>query len=331
MNKKITFIGSGAWASGLASVLSYNRNKVTLWGIDKNEIEDINKGINSKYFGTLKFNNPENIKATIDLDEALTDFDYIVIAVPSAVISSVLNKIKEKTNNKKINLINVAKGIDSKTHKFFSEIITETLGKSLENYCTLIGPSFASEVFKNILTMVNIVGPNKDYLNEISALFNNDFFRAIVNDNERGCELFACLKNVLAIGAGMINYMHPYKNTQAALISIGIKEIHTIYKKEFPNSPDNLGFELAGIGDIFLTCSSEKSRNFTFGYEIAQKGLKQTLLNNKKTIEGYHNAKILDDILKHKPEINVPFLKSIISVLFYNKEPQQLLDFVQKY
>ncbi|WP_027334589.1 NAD(P)H-dependent glycerol-3-phosphate dehydrogenase [Mycoplasmopsis felifaucium] len=331
MNKKITFIGTGAWASALASVLSKNNNLVTLWGIDSREIEDINKGINSKYFEDIKFNNPLNVNATLDLEKALSDFDYVVLAVPSNAICSVLEKIKSVIGSKKINIINVAKGIDSVTSKFFSDVIDEQFGEHINNYCTLIGPSFAVEVFRNYLTMVNIVGPNVSYLKEVSSLFNCDTFRAVINEDEKGSELFASLKNVLAIGIGMINYMMPYQNPQAALLSIGVKEIHTIYKKMYPNGNDQLGFELAGIGDIFLTCSSPKSRNFSFGYEVAKNGLLATLEKNKKTIEGYHNAKILKSILDSHKDINVPFLNSIIEVLYENKNPSNLIDFVAEY
>lgn len=331
MNKKITFIGSGAWASALASVLSKNNNSVTLWGIDHDEINDINKGLNSKYFKDAKFNNPQNIKATLSLNEALSDFDYLVLAVPSGAIVSVLSQIKEIIKDKKINIINVAKGIESQSKKFFSEILMSKFSGNIKNYCTLIGPSFAVEVFHNCLTMVNIVGPNTKYLHEVAHIFNNDTFGAVINEDEQGSELFASLKNVLAIGIGMINYMMPYQNSQAALLSIGVKEIDQIYKTMFPKGSDKLGFELAGIGDIFLTCSSPKSRNFSFGYEVAKEGLENTLKKNKKTIEGFHNAKILEDILTQYPSLHVPFLRSIIDVLYHQKQPKQLLDFISSY
>ncbi|WP_029513294.1 NAD(P)H-dependent glycerol-3-phosphate dehydrogenase [Mycoplasmopsis primatum] len=331
MKKHITFIGSGAWASGLASVLSYNNHQVTLWGIDDKEVNDINHGINSKYFGDQKFNNPQNIRATKDLKQALEHFDFLVLAVPSNAIISVLKQIKDIIGNRKIKIINVAKGIDSKSKKFFSSVINDEFRENIEDYCTIIGPSFAVEVFANKLTMINIVGPNLDYLMDVTKIFNNDYFRLVLNPNETGSELYAALKNVLAIGIGMINYMMPFQNPQAALLSIGVKEIHKIYQKFMPHGSYKIGFELAGIGDIFLTCSSLKSRNFQFGYEVAKNGLKNVLANNQKTVEGYHNAKILEEILLTMKDIKTPFLWSIIDVLYHEKEPKKLLDFINTY
>ncbi|MBZ4212793.1 NAD(P)-binding domain-containing protein [Mycoplasma sp. U97] len=330
MIKKITFIGSGSWGSALANVLSSNNHKVTLWGIDKSEIEDINSGINSKYFGNKKFDNEKNIKATIDLSEALSDFDYLVLSVPSAAILPVLKQIKEIIKDKKIKLINVAKGIESKSKKFFSNVLKDEFGDNIENYCTIIGPSFATEVFDKCLTMVNIVGPNKKFLREVSSVFNNDYFRTITNIDEKGSELFAAIKNVLAIGIGIISSIYTSENTQAALLAIGIKEIHNVYKKIEPKGRDNLGFELAGVGDIFLTCSSPKSRNFKFGQDIAELGFKKAFEKNLKTVEGYFAAKILEEII-HDLQIDVPFLKSIIDVMYHDKKVENLLDFISSY
>ncbi|UUD35499.1 NAD(P)-binding domain-containing protein [Mycoplasmopsis caviae] len=329
--KKVTIIGTGAWASALATVLTKNNNKVLMWGIDQFEVDSINKGKNPKYFSNTLFNNAFNVKATLDLKEALCDFDYLLLAVPSSAIVSVLNQIKKIIGKKKINVINVAKGIDDESKQFFSEVLVNQFSDNLKNYCTLIGPSFATEVFENVLTMINVVGPKVSYLKEMLKLFNNDTFRLVLNENEHGSELFAALKNVLAIGIGMLDYSLPYRNTMAALLSIGVKEIHMVYKAIFPNSNDNMGFELAGIGDIFLTCSSPKSRNFSFGRQVAEFGLEATLKVNNKTIEGYHAAKILDKILRKNKDLKTVFLRSIIDILHRGKKPELLLDFVKTY
>ncbi|MGN3900830.1 NAD(P)H-dependent glycerol-3-phosphate dehydrogenase [Mycoplasmopsis bovis] len=331
MTKKITIIGTGAWASGLASVLSYNNHKIKMWGIDQKEISDINSGINSKYFGNRRFNNPENIKATLDLKDALSELDFMILAVPSSAIDSVLGKIEDVLGTQKIKVINVAKGIDSKTKKFFSDVLVEKFSSNIEQYCSILGPSFATEVFENALTMINVVGPNEQFLTEVSQTFNNKYFRLVVNSDEKGSELFAALKNVLAIGIGAITYMHPYKNTESALLAAGAKEIYQIYKELLKTSNNELPLELSAIGDIFLTCSSLKSRNFLFGTQIAEKGLKTVLEENTKTVEGYHNAKILEEILNDNQSINAPFLRSIIDVLYHNKDVHKLTDFIEKY
>ncbi|WP_406615414.1 NAD(P)H-dependent glycerol-3-phosphate dehydrogenase [Mycoplasmopsis hyopharyngis] len=334
--KTIAILGTGAWGSALANVLSKNNYKVIMWGINQSEIDDINMGKNTRYFEDTNFINHRNISATNNLEQVISQTNDILLAVPSSAVVEVLNLVKNLVpNNKKINIINVAKGIEAKSKKFFSDIIKDELQEKLDNYCTLIGPSFAIEVFHNKLTMINVVGPNKKFLERICSIFNNDTFRLVITNNEKGAELFAALKNVLALGIGIVSYFFPFSNTIAASLSIGVKEIAFLYKNIFhkeKNDADNIGFQLAGIGDIFLTCSSTKSRNYTFGLQVAEKGLTKALQDNKNTVEGYHAAQIINEIIQaNNLAKEMPFINSIIEILYRNKDANLILDFTKEY
>ncbi|MCS4536942.1 NAD(P)-binding domain-containing protein [Mycoplasma sp. CSL7475-4] len=328
--RKITFIGTGAWASGLATVLSKNNHKFIMWGIDNSEIEDINRGFNTKYFGNLKFNNPQNIIATDDLNYALKDSDLIILAIPTPAIATVVLKIKQILGDRKVDVINVSKGIDFNSKKFISNLIRDEFGNNLNNVASLIGPSFATEVFQNHLTMINVVGTNVDFLHEIEELFNNDTFKLKINTDEQGSEVFSALKNVLAIGIGIASYMHAPKNLAPALISQGLMEIHSVAKKMFPQTKDTTGYELAAVGDIVLTCLNTTSRNYSFGLSVGEHGVSESLKLNKKTVEGYNTAVILNNMQELLADLDIPFLKSIIDVLLNNKNKDKLLDFYWK-
>ena len=90
--KKITFIGSGAWASALGNVVADNGYDVCIYGIAEDEINDINNNhMNRKYCGKVILNT--NITATLDLSYGVKDADIIVIAVPSSVIEGVISNI----------------------------------------------------------------------------------------------------------------------------------------------------------------------------------------------------------------------------------------------
>ncbi|TQC53965.1 glycerol-3-phosphate dehydrogenase [Mycoplasmopsis mucosicanis] len=324
---KIAFIGTGAWASALATVLSKNNHQVCLWGIDETEINDINKGYNSKYFGKTKFNNPQLVHATNDLKLALNDAETIVLAVPTPVITSVLHKIKETLGERSVNVINVSKGIDKESKQFFSKIISEIMSKNLKNICSLIGPSFAIEVFNNHLTLINAVGKNTQFLDSITKLFNNDTFKLITNNDEDGSEVYSALKNVLAIGIGIASALYPAKNLAPALISIGLKEIKDIALTIYPQSNPLSGYELSAIGDIVLTCLNTTSRNYSFGLQVASVGVVEALSLNTKTVEGYNTAKILIDIFEKYPLLNTPLLKNIVNVLDLKIHQNDLLSF----
>ncbi|WAM01823.1 hypothetical protein ONA02_04060 [Mycoplasmopsis felis] len=89
-------------------------------------------------------------------------------------------------------------------------------------------------------------------------------------------------------------------------------------------------YHIKCIGDVYLTCTSVKSRNFTLGIQIYENGVDKALENSGSTVEGYHTAKTLEKMIKEKEINNIPFLKSILDVLFNSKKPVNLLDFMNE-
>ncbi|MGZ9762636.1 NAD(P)H-dependent glycerol-3-phosphate dehydrogenase [Mycoplasma sp. 394] len=324
---KFGFIGTGAWGSALANVLSENGHNVIMYGIDKVEVDDINNGYNQKYFWSLPFYAPDKIKATLDFDEVVLNSENIVLAVPANTLKGILKQMHHSLKNRKVNIINLSKGIESVSEMFFSDFIQHRFKRNLKNLVSLVGPSFAIEVFQKEVTIINILGTNSDYCQEIMSYFNNRYFQLRHQKNVLGSELFSALKNVLAIGLGILSNHTNSNNTVAAIITIGVNEILDIYKVISGNDDVKMGFDFAGIGDVFLTCNSSKSRNYMFGNQISEFGISKALENNSKTIEGYQTAKILAKMLKEK-QIETKLFQSIIDILFNKKEPILLTDFL---
>ncbi|UWV84356.1 NAD(P)H-dependent glycerol-3-phosphate dehydrogenase [Mycoplasmopsis felis] len=327
---KFGFIGTGSYGSALANVLSENGHNVALYGINEYEINDINTGYNQRYFGSIPFYKKENIYATDNLEEVVLSSEHIVLAIPSTAMRETLKKIKEILNSKKINIINLSKGIEYQSGMFFSDFIKWKFNKNIKNLATLTGPSFASEVFQRENTIINVVSENEEYNELLVSLFTNKYFKLIPETNVLGSEIFGAIKNVLAIGIGMWNATNTSKNTLSALLTMGINEINHIYKHL--SNKENVDFSLSysRIGDVYLTCTSVKSRNFTLGIQIYENGVDKALENSGSTVEGYHTAKTLEKMIKEKEINNIPFLKSILDVLFNSKKPVNLLDFMNE-
>ena len=197
---KVGFIGSGAWATALANVVTDNGHEAIVYGISKEEIDDINKHHrNSKYFSKVSLN--KNIKGTMFIEDAVEDSDIIVIAVPSSQIRNVLAKIKNYIINNPI-ILNVSKGFDSSTHKRLSEVIKENLDDSLiKGVVTLIWPSYAEEVVVRFYTAISAVSSSMECASIIQNVFSNKYFRVYTNDDEIGAEVGA-VGGELNVGTG---------------------------------------------------------------------------------------------------------------------------------
>lgn len=319
---KICFLGSGAWATALANVVSDNNHEVVIYGIMKDEVNDINNNHqNSKYFNDVAIN--EKITATLDINEAIKDSDVIVIAVPSSQIRNVLSKIENIINSKPI-ILNVSKGFDSLTHKRISEVIKESINPNIiKGVVTLIGPSYAEEVVVRYYTAISAVSSSKECAEIIQKLFSNNYFRVYTNEDEIGAEIGAGIKNVIAIASGILAGLGYKDNSRAALITRGLAEITRYGVALGADQKTFLG--LTGIGDLFLTCSSITSRNFSCGVEIGKNdSAEEFLKNNTKTVEGVFACKIVHESALELG-VDMPIVHAVYEVLYENKKPSEII------
>lgn len=324
---KVCFIGSGAWATALANVVSDNNHEAVLYGIIEEEINDINiNHQNSKYFNEIKINS--NITATLNIEEALKDSEIVVIAVPSNQIRNVLQKIEKIINSRPI-ILNVSKGFDNVTHKRLSEVIKESIDNSkIAGVVSLIGPSYAEEVISRYYTAICSVSSSIKCAEKVQEVFSNQYFRVYTNTDEIGSEVGAGIKNVIAIASGILTGLGYKDNSRAALITRGLAEIARYGVALGANQKTFAG--LTGIGDLFLTCSSKTSRNYSCGIEIGKLDSSYEFLkNNNKTIEGIYACKIIHESAL-KLNIDMPIVKAVYEVLYNNKKPSEELANLMK-
>ncbi len=315
---KIRVLGTGSWGSALAQTLADNGNDVVMWGIDDNEINDIqNNHHNTKYFDAEI--NPA-VQATNDI-QCVRDADIILVAVPSGALESVLKQVCDLTE-KKVIIINVAKGFHPQTHERLSEVIKRFVPEEKrEAVVSLIGPSHAEEVIIRQLTCLNAVSDNEEACKVIQKLFSNDYFRVYRNTDVIGAEIGVAIKNVMAIASGILEGIGQGDNARAALMTRGLAEMMR-YGVAMGGKPETyLGLD--GVGDLIVTCTSMHSRNFTAGLQIGKDGSADNFWKeNKKTVEGVAACKVVHDEAK-KRGIDMPITDEVYAILYEGKSPKE--------
>ncbi|MDE5545253.1 MAG: hypothetical protein K2N92_00515 [Malacoplasma sp.] len=311
MNKRICILGTGAWATALGIRLSLNGATVFMYGVDVFEVNDINSGYNKKYFGENKF--VSSLSATTDLSTAIGDSKFIILAFPSNYLIEVLRKMRTIiSRNSNVILINTIKGLDPVTHGVLSKTIKKELKGYKAKLVTLSGPSLASDVFNLKPTIINVSGKNKETVSSVVNLFNSNEFKVIPITDFKGIQIYSSMKNLLAIGAGIVSEKYNSISSISALITLGLKEILLICKHMGAKKSTLLSF--CGVGDAFLSCFSNDSRNFNFGKLIYNHGIRKALTLNKKTVEGYQVYKVAKNII-FKYKLFCPVFSTLIEVL----------------
>lgn len=310
MKNKIIVIGAGAWGTALASLLSSQNKNVCLITNNKEVADEINqKHSNHNFLPDIALS--YNLKSSQDLKNEIIDADFVFVVTPSNATIDVLQKIASLQIKSNCGIIICSKGLDSVSLKFFHQIIGEILPQ--KNYATLSGPTFAAEVASGEPTITTIAAHDQNFAKEVSGLLQNDFFKVEISSDVVAAELCGIIKNIMAIGCGLVDGLGFGQNTKAALVLQGIREIKILCQKFGSAAEIN---NAAGFGDIFLTCASTKSRNNSLGSMIASGKKPSELLNGKKTYEGAINAKAVK-ALAAKLSVKLP-LCEIVSYILQN-------------
>ena len=297
---KITFLGSGAWGTALAYALSKKDDTdILMYGRSESEIDDINNNHrNSRYFDDVIL--PNVIRGTTDPD--------------------IVTLISKHCDNSPL-LINVIKGFDPLTGEGITSLIKGSLGKDglVSGIVSLVGPSFAYDVIHDDLTAVCAVSESKENAVFVQKLFSSDCFRVYVQEDVVGAEIGAGMKNIIAIASGIMEGLGYKDNTRAALITRGLAEITRFGLARGAKEETFLG--LTGVGDLMLTCSSYRSRNYSLGLEIGKENdAINVLLRNEKTVEGVIAAKTIYATSK-KIGVDTPIVDAVYHVLYEGAKP----------
>ena len=294
---KVSVIGSGSWGTALSQAIVDNGHELLLYARTEKARDEINiEHTNKRYLKDAVL--PNEIVATSDLSEAVTFADVIVIAVPTKVMRETARKINEMETNKRM-----------------SEVIKdEIISDNLKGVGVLSGPSHAEELILRNPTVVAIASEN-DELNKLAQeIFHNKYFRIYVNKDIIGVEVGGALKNIIALGCGIIDGMQYGDNAKAALLTRGLIEITRLGKKLGADEMTFLG--LGGIGDLVVTCTSKHSRNYNCGYLIGQGyTLEQAIEKLDMVAEGVRTTKVCY-FLSKKYNVYMPITENIYKVLY---------------
>lgn len=317
---KTAVIGAGSWGTALALVLADNDNDVIVYDIDEGVINDINENHrNSKFFDDVAL--PENLTATTELETALRGARYALLSVPTKVMRDVLTNMKEFLPSNAI-IINSSKGIEPGTHKRVSEVVAEVLGEE-KIFVSLSGPSHAEEVVLREITTVTCAGHDLEVLFEIQQIFSNRYFRVYRTTDLIGVEVGGSIKNVMALGSGILAGLGYGDNARAFLITRSLIEIKCLGIALGAQEETFNG--LSGLGDLIVTTMSKYSRNFQAGYKIGNgKDLNEVIDSMSMVVEGIRSCQATYE-LAQKYEIDMPFVDAIYDVVFNRNNPREVI------
>ncbi len=260
---KATILGAGAWGTAIAALCARaNIYETILWGRNPIILDQITKTY--QHCDALpNINLPKNIICEPNLTKATTDADIIFCAIPTQKMRAFLQTLPNLSPD--VIFVNCSKGLEQEQLKLPCQIIADFH----QGIClTLSGPNFATEIAQS-LPAASVIAGNKKHKNAIEKTLlalQSKQFRPYYHFDQIGLEAACIIKNIIAIAAGISMALQLGENARTALITRSINEM-ILFSKSLGGIRETV-YGLGGIGDLMLTCSSLKSRNTFFGYQL---------------------------------------------------------------
>lgn len=313
-------VGGGSWGTALANLLAGKGYHVDWWLYES----DLCRVIEERHENTIFLPGitlSNNLHPSNDLLHVIDNKDLVLLVVPSHVMRQVARQIGDRLSPDTV-VVSASKGIENDTLLTMSAVIKDSLiGLHEDRMLVISGPSFASEVAKNVPTVVTVAGRDMACAAFVQRVFATPFFRVYTSGDVIGVELGGAVKNVIAIAAGMVDGLGLGLNTRAALITRGLAEIRRLGHAMGANPKTFSGS--AGLGDLVLTCTGHLSRNHTVGKKIGEgMSLDGALEDMRMVAEGVKTAKSVYNLSRRKV-VEMPICHAVYHILYEGLSPKE--------
>lgn len=317
--EKIAVLGGGTWGATLAVQLAEKGHDVIIWEFVPAVAEHLQKNRTLKTLPQLKI--PSSVRITNDLREAFSDRSILLSVTPSHTVRATFERCKKEGLLKSgMLVISASKGIENESFMSMGQII-RGIFPDAGDIVILSGPSHAEEVALKKPVALVAASESKQAAAHVQQIFVSDNFRVYTGTDPLGVELGGALKNVYAIGCGIVDGLAYGDNTKAAVITRGLLEMTKLGTTLGASTMTFFG--LSGLGDMIVTCGSQHSRNRQLGEKIGQgKTLQQALSEMTMVAEGVNTAKSAYHLAKRKG-IDMPIVNEVYRVLYENKTPRE--------
>lgn len=323
---RIGLIGSGSWATALAKILTDNNFRINWWIRSPSDLEYFQQNHhNPRYLSSIRFD-LRRITFSSGLQDMIRNSDWIVVAVPSAFLQELLEPLSAELFRDKY-IVSGVKGMLPESNLLLNDFLLQRFSLPLEQYFCITGPCHAEEVATEKLSFITISGKDLGATRQIARRFTTRYLKTIVNGDIWGAQYAAVLKNIYAIGAGIVHGLGHGDNFLAVYIANCAREMtgfnQLVCHMEGHEYQEGNSFSSAFLGDLLVTCYSQYSRNRTFGTMIGKGySVKSARLELSMVAEGYFASRCLVE-LNRRVKASIPIVNTLNQILWHQLPPSE--------
>lgn len=298
---RVAVVGATSWGTTLANLLGRAGHDVRLVARNEREVEQARVA-------------SQGFVPTCSIAEAVEEVSHVLWAVPSQTMRHNAQEVGPHLDCPVCHT-SVAKGLEVESGMRMTEVLADTLPAGVVSaLCALSGPNLASEIAQGLPAAAVVASGHATMRHDVQHLLASPRFMTVASDDVVGVELAGALKNIVALGAGMMDGLGLGDNAKAAFIALTWSEV--ISFAVAMGAKESTLYGLAGLGDVVATCVSDLSRNHHVGCEVARgRSLDDVLASMHHVAEGVHTARAVYRLCA-EVKVEAPIMTSIYRVLF---------------
>jgi glycerol-3-phosphate dehydrogenase (NAD(P)+) len=247
--KGIVILGAGPMGTTLAKVLAAAGKRVTLWCPEPE---------------TIRASLP-SVELTSDLGEATARGRLVLAAVGSQTMSATAAALRPHVGDRHL-LVSATKGFDLPSLKTMSGVLASATSPAAVG--ALSGPNMMADLLAGQPTGIVVATSAPDITAEVAEIVACEQLFVYANDDLLGVELAGALKNVVVVAVGIAAGLGYTANVCSWIVARAIAEMTTLAVALGARRETFGG--LAGLADVYLTCTSPDSVNRKVGVELGK-------------------------------------------------------------
>ena len=307
---EISVFGAGAFGTALAIALAQAGRVVSLVARDRTHAADM-ADARENVARLPGFGFPDSLRPTVAPQDAAS---ICLISVPTQNLAGFLAEHSALLVGR--HLVACCKGVDLTTGHGPTRVVTDAVPSGIA--AILSGPSFAVDIASGLPTALTIAAANVDSAKTLQHALSTDSLSLYRSTDVTGVELGGALKNIVAIAAGVAIGAGLGESARASVVTRGFAEMRRL-ADTMGAAPDTLT-GLSGFGDLLLTCTSEKSRNYTYGLAIGRGRPRPRGI----TVEGASTANAVSKLAKTRG-IDMPLAHTVSALVDQKMSVEQAI------
>ena len=318
---RVTIIGTTTWGKTLGTVLARSGRQVKLWARTKQEANRLRKAVSNPSLLSTTTDFPSKLSVTSSLTEALLETEAVILVVPSQTVRQNIKLVARHLDESML-VVSAAKGLEVDSNQRMSQVIADEIEPGFRsNICVLSGPNLSEEILDDLPAATVVAADDEAIARKAQKLLTAPNLCIFTNTDVIGVELGGALKNIVALGAGIVDGLGYGDNAKAALMTRGLTEITALGVALGANPLTFSG--LAGLGDLIATCASPLSRNHHVGVELAKgRPLKEITDSMVGVAEGVGTTLVVWNIAREMG-LEMPITEATYRVLYDGADLRQ--------